>query len=405
MLANAGVVAAQGQAVPQVGQAVPPPIRRVRNPDTWSRNNELDYGNKQDRENYKQANEKLEGESYNGKNPSLFLKKLEGKAQQFNWLTLLNYPQGNPPVNKNLLTNYGEITRAEVTRRVATYLRTNNREEQDSDMLFNCLRKSITDEVYALVTTEPECYVFEINQEILVDGPWFLAAIIDHTYTKVKANTEAARKNLSSLTKYMESLANSNVDKFNIHVKEQLETLAAGGEIANDPITNLFKGYSKVKDRTFREWIKQKKLAYKASTYRIDPNAKVFMYLAKKDHLDALLAKKWMALDEDQQTILALQTEIKESKSGGRSSRLQDGKKRMQDKSTDWSWKRVPPGEGEPRTNKFKGCTYYWCTNHNLWCLHKPSECKLKKESQAASKKKPGSGKPKRVSKTSIISR
>jgi len=370
VLANAGVVAAQGQAVPQVGQAVPPPIRRVRNPDTWSRNNELDYGNKQDRENYKQANEKLEGESYNGKNPSLFLKKLEGKAQQFNWLTLLNYPQGNPPVNKNLLTNYGEITRAEVTRRVATYLRTNNREEQDSDMLFNCLRKSITDEVYALVTTEPECYVFEINQEILVDGPWFLAAIIDHTYTKVKANTEAARKNLSSLTKYMESLANSNVDKFNIHVKEQLETLAAGGEIANDPITNLFKGYSKVKDRTFREWIKQKKLAYKASTYRIDPNAKVFMYLAKKDHLDALLAKEW-----------------------------------MEDKSTDWSWKRVPPGEGEPRTNKFKGCTYYWCTNHNLWCLHKPSECKLKKESQAASKKKPGSGKPKRVSKTSIISR
>jgi hypothetical protein len=29
--------------------------------------------------------------AYNGKNLSIFLKKLEGKAQQFNWLTLLNY--------------------------------------------------------------------------------------------------------------------------------------------------------------------------------------------------------------------------------------------------------------------------------------------------------------------------
>ena len=67
---NAGAAAAQGQAVPQVGQAVPQVgqavpqlIRRARNPASWSRNNELDYGNKQDRDYYKQASEKLEGES------------------------------------------------------------------------------------------------------------------------------------------------------------------------------------------------------------------------------------------------------------------------------------------------------------------------------------------------------
>jgi hypothetical protein len=34
------------------------------------------------------------------------------------------------------------------------------------------------------------------------------------------------------------------------------------------------------------------------------------MNLAKKHYQDALLAKEWMVLDEDQQTILALQTEI-----------------------------------------------------------------------------------------------
>jgi hypothetical protein len=79
--------------------------------------------------------------------------------------------------------------------------------------------------------------------------------------------------------------------------------------------------------------------------------------------------------------------------SGGRSSRHREGK-RSHEKSTDWSWKKIPTGKGEPKTKKFKGRIYYWCTNHKLWCLHKPSECKLKAESQAPSKK-PGSGKPK----------
>jgi len=86
---NAGAAAAQGQAVPQVGQAVsqvgqavPQPIHRARSPATWSRNNELDYGNKQDKDYYKQASEKLEGESYNGKNLSIFLKRLVFKETQ-----------------------------------------------------------------------------------------------------------------------------------------------------------------------------------------------------------------------------------------------------------------------------------------------------------------------------------
>ncbi len=49
---------------------------------------------------------------------------------------------------------------ADVTQKAQRYLGTDNREDQDSDMIFNCLRKSITDSVYALVTTEPERYTF-----------------------------------------------------------------------------------------------------------------------------------------------------------------------------------------------------------------------------------------------------
>jgi hypothetical protein len=88
------------------------------------------------------------------------------------------------------------------------------------------------------------------------------------------------------LRHYMEALPDSNVEKFNAYVKEQLETLAAGGETTNDLITNLLKGYSKAKDKTFREWIRLNKLAYKDGTFCIDPNAKDFMNLAKKHYQD-----------------------------------------------------------------------------------------------------------------------
>ncbi len=363
--------------MPPQGQQTPP--RRARNPVKWSQQAELDFGNKQDRDYYKLATEKLEGDPYDGKNLSLFLKKLEGKAQQYNWLTLMTYPIGDPPVYKCLLKSYGEVTRADVIQKTRRYLGTDNREDQDSDMIFNCLRKSVMDNVYAQVTTEPERYMFTIDGEELVDGPCFLAAIIDQTYTNTLANTEAARENLSSLAEYMESLPDSNVEQFNAYVKVQLETLAAGGETTNDLITNLFKGYAKVKDKTFRDWIRQKKLAYKDGTFCIHPNAQDFMTLAKKHYQDAVLAKEWMHLDEDQQTILALQTEVKEFKAAARFRKNKDGKDPKRAGKDEWKWKRVPPGENESKTKKFRGKTYNWCPNHKLWCFHKGSECKLKK--------------------------
>jgi hypothetical protein len=279
---------------------------------------------------------------------------------------------------------------ADVTQKAQRYLGTDNREDQDSDMIFNCLRKSITDNVYALVTTEPELYTFVINGQRTVDGPCFLAAIIDQTYTNTLANTEAARENLSSLAEYMESLTDSNVEQFNTYVKVQLETLAAGGETTNDLITNLFKGYSKVKDKTFRDWVRQKKLAYKDGIFRIHPNAQDFMTLAKKHYQDAVLAKEWMRLDEDQQTILALQTEVKEFKAAARLRKNKDGRDPKRAGKDEWKWKRVPPGENDSKTKKFRGKTYNWCPNHQLWCFHKASECKLKKGDTKETKGKMG---------------
>jgi len=75
---------------------------------------------------------------------------------------------------RNLIVNYGEITREEVRQAAEAYQLANDRRAQDSDMLFHCLSGS-------------------------------LKAIIDATYTYSLSNTDMARAALSSLDKYMES--------------------------------------------------------------------------------------------------------------------------------------------------------------------------------------------------------
>jgi hypothetical protein len=89
----------------------------------------------------------------------VFLKKVEGKAYQYGWLNLLSFVyQGNPPVTKNMLQHYGEITMSEVRQKAMMYLGLSNRNDQDSDMMYNCLRKSINDAVFANVSKEVSKY-------------------------------------------------------------------------------------------------------------------------------------------------------------------------------------------------------------------------------------------------------
>jgi hypothetical protein len=392
---GAGAAAGGGAApVPPVqAQAAAPPalVIRARNPAMWSQNNELNFGSKQDRDYYKQAIEKLEGDAYDGKDLPVFLKKLEGRAYQFNWLELLTYQVGNPPEDKNLLEHYGEITRDVIKAKAVTYLGTNTREDQDSDMLYNCLRKSITDTVFAKIAKEVNKYKIEVQGRPYFDGPAYLRAIIEHTYTNTKANVTAARENLANLKEYMEGLNDSNITQFNEHVKTQIEMLDAAGARTTELVTNLFKGYSRVKDKAFREWVRLKKLQYNEGTYQIDDDARDFMEAAKKHYTDALLAKEWMQADDEQQTILALQTEVRELKASKAKGKYSSDKHKggsTKKRPSEWDWKHVPPKFGEPNTKKYKGKLYYWCKNHSLWCLHKPKECKLNENIEEDKKKK-----------------
>jgi hypothetical protein len=384
-------------------QAAAAPRVSARNPAKKTQNVALDYDLKKDIEFYNKATEKLEGEPCDGSDLASFLKRFGAKAKQCNWMRILTFGQGNQ--TKNLIKHYGEITKAEVHTAALTYLGTNDRRDQDSDMVYNCLRKSITHKVFDQVATEPERYTFDIQGGVdpLEDGPSFLKAIIDCTYTNTLSNNAVARDNLSSLPEYMDSLPDSNIKEFNAHVKKQLEALAAGGETTNDLIINLWKGYAKAKDKDFRQWIKLKKAAWFDRTFIVNPNGLDLMELAENHYKDAVKTKDWLKLDEDQQTILALQTEIQAVKATARHGRHKnDGKTtkkggKYKDKkkteSSEWAWKKVAPKSGETQVKTHAGETYHWCPHHELWSMHKPEDCLVKQELRKDKKDKKLSGK------------
>jgi hypothetical protein len=180
---------------------------------------------------------------------------------------------------------------------------------------------------------------------------------------------------LISLKEYMEALPDSNITEFNIYVKKQVATLAAGGYTTNELVTNLFKGYAHAKDKDFREWIKTKKRAYCEKTLTIHPNCMDFMKLAEDYYKDAVTAGEWLQPDDDQRTILALEAKINKLSSNHSHKNPNARKRNAKD---EWAWKNIPPKEGEPKKKKFKGKTYYWCRQHKQWMIHSPSECCLR---------------------------
>ena len=55
---------------------------------------------------------------------------------------------------------------------------------------------------------------------------------------------------------------NSNIELFNMHVKNSREGLIARGETVDDLIMKLFKGYKATSDTKFVEYIDKKEEAY-----------------------------------------------------------------------------------------------------------------------------------------------
>jgi hypothetical protein len=154
-------------------------------------------------------------------------------------------------------------------------------------------------------------------------GALLLKVIIMVPHVDTRATVTAVRKKLSSLDKAMRD-HDSKVEDFNNHVLSLVAQLHAQGEQTHDLLVNLFKGYKACKDSEFVEYIKKKEDMYEEGG-NIDYNQlmdwAIDKYKAQKE------AGTWCQRTTEEETIIALQAQVKDLMKASIQSKRSDSQK------------------------------------------------------------------------------
>jgi hypothetical protein len=208
----------------------------------------LDYTTTQSIKFYNKEVEKLPGEAFNGKLLLKWLIQVQDKVSMYTWTSILT-------VKGKLLTqNFTEITMKDVRALAQVYQDKSSREAQNSEMLIQCLKASITRSVYNKVYLQREKYIILRKNTFkqVEDDICFLKTIIDNDHSNTRSSTKQIRKQLTTLNHYMRNVAKGDVSKLCEHTRELMFELNAADETTNDLLANLNEALKEAPDRNFQ---------------------------------------------------------------------------------------------------------------------------------------------------------
>ena len=391
----------------ETGKPLPTPRRTFTfeapmRPLDVARNMYLDYSAVQSIKFYNKGVEKLPGEAFNGKLLLTWLIQVQDKANMFTWTSILTI-NGRP-----LTQNFTKITMEEVRAHAQVYQDRSLREAQNSEMLIQCLKASITRTVYNKIYLQREKYIIlrKNTNEQVEDGVCFLKTIIDNYHSNTRSSTKQIRKQLATLNHYMRNVAKGDVTKLCEHTRELMFELNAAGETTNDLLANLIEALKEAPDSNFQRWLSNqvdlwsmRKLDWKQDGSDLMEEAEVYYQEAINTHKwgrktykpDVHYAFKsttsedeWTEVEKTghesnkyEDEIKALTAQLKEYATAY-TARWSGSNEVKPDKK--YAWKRIPPKDGDPVTRKERvngiSKTYYWCPYHLQWTIHTPKECK-----------------------------
>jgi len=149
------------------------------------------------------------------------------------------------------------LTMEEVRAHAQVYQDRSLREAQNSEMLIQCLKASITRTVYNKIYLQREKYIIlrKNTREQVEDGVCFLKTIIDNYHSNTRSSTKQIRKQLATLNHYMRNVAKGDVSKLCEHTRELMFELNAADETTNDLLANLIEALKEAPDSNFQRWL------------------------------------------------------------------------------------------------------------------------------------------------------
>jgi hypothetical protein len=307
-----------------------------------------------------------------------FLERLIIRADLSNWKNIIMTPDSSG-VLRNLLTEHGRLTMANIRTYSETYNGHRGRKEQNSAQMHACLAQSLTESVLSKLKSQSA--VFRIGPDKLADGPCYLKLIIQSCTIEGRSTVAAIRDALGSLPAYMAKVG-CDIGKFNDYVREQRDSLLQRGEESQDILNNLFKAYLTVREPTFNEYIRMQNMHY------VDgKNFDVDQLMDVAEHWYKLLVRdnNWKPSKEANNCIVALTAEIASIGRGNNSERYKvdkkkkvekanKGKGKKEESNTSDNWKSTAPKEGATHTKTVGKRTFTWCPHHKYWGGHAAAE-------------------------------
>jgi hypothetical protein len=356
----------------------------------------INYETSEGRKLFSSSTHKLDEELYDCKPDGLyqFLQSLNNRAQEFGWNDdvggMLHIPIDPTDINSEtnyLIDNYGMISLEEIRNFEITYISQTVRPAQDSYMMFKCLMNSVSKEGKNKILIWKDQYT--ING--LPSGNLLLKIIIRESHLDTQATTASIRKKLSDLDTYILTIG-CDITRFNGYVRLMVDSLAARGETTQDLLTNLFKGYQAASDKVFVSYIGRKLEKYEEGEMMTSES---LMQLGNNKYKLLKEGGLWNAPSDEEEKILALQTEVKKLKKNGQiATRKVNDKAPKGDKPK--SKARVPQPEKpawfskEPKeedlhkSKVWNNKTWWFCSDKTggkcdgKYRIHKPTECEGK---------------------------
>jgi len=374
-------------------------------PLDWSRTDHIKH--------YRNAIKPVSEELYDCQADGLaqFLKDVMDRSDEMGWNeTIMNVtidPDTPEERDEHFIDNYGTITLDQVVISELRYIEEDgSRARQDSYMLYKCLMASMTVDARRKVSLWSAQY--RIGEANVTSGMALLKVIVRESHLDTNATTHQIRTKLSNLDQYIMTV-DSDVGKFNDHVKSLVQALAARNQTTSDLLINLFKGYGAVSDVEFRGWLVRKQELHDEGT-EITPDE---LMLAAKNKYDTMLERGTWNSPSPEEKIVALEAKLDSNfKSLTKKVSFELGKKKKGEKKSDkndksgdhpktWS----KPKAGEKKKVTFKGHEWYWCGKDTggkceKWRAHKPKDCKgvaaAKTNGKRTAESTSGSGKSKK---------
>ena len=125
-------------------------------------------------------------------------------------------------------------------------------------MMLECLLNSITESCFYKISNEDSVYTITDGEKSTI---LLFKLLMSKAQVDIVATNYQFKTRLANLENYMVNV-NSDIERFNSHVKDAKEGLSARGEESSNLIMELFKGYKVAADHEFVKYIRTREDRY-----------------------------------------------------------------------------------------------------------------------------------------------